>query len=216
MGETHVVRQGECLSSIAARYGFESWHTIYDHPQNQGFREKRSNPDVILPGDRLFIPDPRGRVAECGTQSSHKFKRKTVKTSLRVRIIDKDGEPITQKHYQIQWGTTKLEGETDGDGCLEHPIPADVDRADLTVEGLLSEGDPHRWSLRIGHLDPVEELAGVRARLNNLGYPCGSVSGEMNADTVDALEQFQGDRGLPIDGELTEETRSKLEEYYGC
>jgi Putative peptidoglycan binding domain len=216
MGQMHVVRQGECLSTIAARYGFDSWRLLYDHPQNRDFRKKRPNPDVILAGDRVFIPDPRERIAECLTQSSHKFRRKAVKTSLRIRLVDKDGEPIAQKRYLLRLGSKELEGETDAGGCLEHPIPPSADRADLSVEDLLEEGKTHRYSLRIGHLDPIEELAGVQARLNNLGYPCGSSNGEMNADTVDAIEQFQGDQGLAIDGDLTDETRSKLEKSYGC
>ena len=211
----HLVRQGECLSSIAAQYGFDSWHTIYDHPNNQEFRKKRPNPDVIHPGDRISIPE-RERVVECGTQSSHKFKRKTIKTSLRICFLDKDREPMTQKRYRLRWGSSEIEGETDGDGFLEHPIPPGVDRADLFVEDLVKEGETQHWSLRVGHLDPIDELTGVQARLSNLGYPCGPSRGEMDIDTADAIEQFQGDQGLAIDGDLTEETRSKLEDCYGC
>ena len=28
----HVVEQGECLSSLAAQYGFSSWKDLYEHP----------------------------------------------------------------------------------------------------------------------------------------------------------------------------------------
>jgi hypothetical protein len=216
VSQMHVVRQGECLSTIAARHGFDSWRPLYDHPQNRDFRKKRPNPDVIMAGDRVFIPDPRERIAECRTQSSHKFRRKAVKTSLRIRLVDKDGEPIAQKRYLLRLGSKELEGETDADGCLEHPIPPSGDRADLSVEDLFEDGQTHRYSLRIGHLDPIEELAGIQSRLNNLGYPCGSPNGVMSADTIDAIEQFQGDQGLSIDGELSDETRSRLEECHGC
>src|SRR4249920_494288 len=57
MSTTHTVLQGECLSSIAHDFGFGDWHVIYDHPQNASFKTKRPNPNLIYPGDELFIPD---------------------------------------------------------------------------------------------------------------------------------------------------------------
>jgi len=53
----HTVVQGEHLSSIAKKYGFSSYKTIWDHGQNADLKKKRQNPNVIFPGDRLFIPD---------------------------------------------------------------------------------------------------------------------------------------------------------------
>ena len=57
MATTHIVKRGENLPMIAKKYGFHDWKTIYDHPNNREFRKKRPNPNLILPGDQLFIPD---------------------------------------------------------------------------------------------------------------------------------------------------------------
>lgn len=54
---THTVRAGENLTVIAKKYGYPDWRTIYNDPKNADFRRKRPNPNLILPGDLLFIPD---------------------------------------------------------------------------------------------------------------------------------------------------------------
>lgn len=56
---THIVQRGENLTLIARKYGIPHWQTIYHHPNNLEFRRKRPNPNIILPGDQLFIPDQR-------------------------------------------------------------------------------------------------------------------------------------------------------------
>jgi hypothetical protein len=55
-GTYHVVVSGDTLSGIAATYGCPSWRTIYDHEKNADFRALRPNPDLIYPGDRVFVP----------------------------------------------------------------------------------------------------------------------------------------------------------------
>ena len=55
--QQHMVKEGECLDSIALDHGFADWRTIYDHPKNTDLRSKRPDPNVIHPGDKLFIPD---------------------------------------------------------------------------------------------------------------------------------------------------------------
>jgi hypothetical protein len=54
---THVVKRGENLTAIARKYGIPDWRTIYNHPNNRAFRIRRPDPNLILPGDQLFIPD---------------------------------------------------------------------------------------------------------------------------------------------------------------
>ena len=59
MAQVHEVKQGECLSSIARRFGFRDWKKIYQHPMNADLRQKRPNPNVLHPGDRIFISEDR-------------------------------------------------------------------------------------------------------------------------------------------------------------
>src|SRR5436190_13024735 len=84
MATTHKVEQGECLSSVAKKYGFANWRTIYQHPQNAEFREKRPNPNIIYPGDLIFIPDPELKEKSVQTEKRHELKTNGPKTLLRL------------------------------------------------------------------------------------------------------------------------------------
>jgi LysM repeat protein len=55
--KTHTVKSGETLSGIARHYGLPSWQALYNDPSNEAFRKKRSNPNLIFPGDQINIPD---------------------------------------------------------------------------------------------------------------------------------------------------------------
>jgi hypothetical protein len=57
MAIDHTVVQGEYLSKIARNYGFSDYRTIWEHPKNAALKQARQNPNVLFPGDRLFIPD---------------------------------------------------------------------------------------------------------------------------------------------------------------
>ena len=57
MPTPYTVQKGDNLSKIARRNGLRSWKTIYYHPDNEGFRRLRPNPNLIYPGDVVQIPD---------------------------------------------------------------------------------------------------------------------------------------------------------------
>ncbi|MCS6862369.1 MAG: LysM peptidoglycan-binding domain-containing protein, partial [Abditibacteriales bacterium] len=57
----HTVQPGECLATIAARYNFTNYRTIYEHPRNAQLRQNRKNPNMLVPGDRVFVPPPEQR-----------------------------------------------------------------------------------------------------------------------------------------------------------
>lgn len=57
MSNTYVVKAGDTLSGIAQTKGYKSWRDIYFHPDNQVFRTKRPNPNLIFPGDTLVLPN---------------------------------------------------------------------------------------------------------------------------------------------------------------
>lgn len=54
--KVHVVQKGENLSHIARQYDIRFWANIYLAGENNGFRDRRSNPNLIHPGDRIVIP----------------------------------------------------------------------------------------------------------------------------------------------------------------
>ena len=56
MATKYTVRAGDTLTSIAAQFGVPNWQALYHDPANAAFRALRPNPDVIAPGDILFIP----------------------------------------------------------------------------------------------------------------------------------------------------------------
>lgn len=56
-GVSYIVRAGDWLAEIAARHG-TTVGAIWGHPANAGHRAKRGSPDVLYPGDVLFVPVP--------------------------------------------------------------------------------------------------------------------------------------------------------------
>jgi glycosyltransferase involved in cell wall biosynthesis len=70
---TRVVEQGDSIQSLAAAAGFH-WQTIWDLPDNADLRRTRRDPGILLPGDRVSIPDIRPKVVKAGTDTRHHFR----------------------------------------------------------------------------------------------------------------------------------------------
>lgn len=221
MGGIHRVNQGEYLSGIAVAYGFPDWKKIYYHPENADFRKRRSNPDVIFPGDEIFIPDIETKHYSRPTDQVHKFKLKRPKVVLKVTLKDAEGNAIANEPYLLVVGSDDFEGQTDGGGTLQQEVPPNEEQGRIILRRL-----GLRYELKIGHLDPVHDddqdkaiVSGVQARLNNLGFSCGEVDGLMGPKTRSALRRFQMDRmGKSEDeatGECNRETREALKKEHG-
>lgn len=43
----HRAAQGECLSTIAARYGFSRWQALFNHPDNAALEAQRKSPNLL-------------------------------------------------------------------------------------------------------------------------------------------------------------------------
>lgn len=224
MAKTHRVIQGESLSGIAKKYGFNDWRTIYKCQENTEFRRQRPNPNVIYPGDQVFIPSKDIKEENGNTGKRHIFRKKGSLTLLRLVLHGEDGQPLADVKYQlkipIRQGYKVYENTTRKDGLVKHEIPADADEGELTLwidkEDL---GEGYTLPIKISHLDPVEEITGVQARLNNLGFECGAIDGLLGSKTEDAIKAFQEqykEQGLKANGIADEQTRAKLQELHGC
>lgn len=207
---THVVVQGEHLAAIARRHGFGNPRAIWDHPENAKLRRLRDNPNVLLPGDTLFVPARQAGGEACRTEAIHRFRLARPALQLRIVLRDFDGRPLAHCPCVLQLEGKRLELESDGKGLLEVAIRDDVQHGTLSVPDLGME-----VPVRIGHLDPVDSDTGWRARLVNLGYHPGAIDAD-EALLRRALEEFQCDRGLPATGSLDAATRAQLKLAHGC
>jgi N-acetylmuramoyl-L-alanine amidase len=205
LSTTYVVRQGECLSSIASANGFSDYRTIYEHADNEAFRRKRPNPDVLFPGDEIVIPDKAAAPHECATGEAHRFSIPRVRALARVAILETDDQPCADTPYELRFGDQVRSGRTNDEGLLEEPVPATLESAKLTLTDLDVEIE-----LEFGGLDPIDEATGVQSRLNNLGFWCGAVDGKIGPKTKAALAAFQASRGLDPTGDLDDATRAQL------
>ncbi|MEM6483575.1 MAG: papain-like cysteine protease family protein [Pseudomonadota bacterium] len=52
----HTVARGENLTQIARKHGIRNWRNLYFADGNQEFENKRKNPNLIRPGDKISIP----------------------------------------------------------------------------------------------------------------------------------------------------------------
>ncbi len=209
-GSVHVVAQGDTMISIALAHEYQDWETIWNHAQNAELRANR-NPQVLHEGDEVFVPTKVPKKFRCMTGQVHTFRLKTMPTFFSLNVRDESGEPYADCRYILKVENETFEGRTNGDGLVNHEVkPTDL-QGELKV---WIREDPEEimiWDVEIGHLDPVTEITGVQARLNNLGYPAGEVTGEMNAQTKEALEAFQSHIGYdPPTGELDEKTQQAL------
>lgn len=200
----HTVEQGECLSSIAKRFGFGDFRTIWSRPENAKLRLLRPDPDLLLPGDRVFVPEKTSRVEVVESGKEHVFVLRRSSVFLEL-VLRTDGEPLANKRYSLTLGIQERTGTTDGEGRLRELIEPDAAGGTLRLEDPVLE-----WSLRFGHLDPATEATGVQGRLNNLGHPCGEADGIVGARTRAALRQFQSRHGLKPTGAIDPATVNAL------
>ena len=217
----HEVEQGEHLARIAKKYGFHDWRLIYEHPDNAELRAKRPNADVLLPGDRIAIPEKRRKDVPGQTEARHRFKRIGMRVLLRIVVKDPEEEVLADARYELRLGDptspSVYEGRTGGDGLVEHEIPIDAEQGELTVwpdDG--STANEYRWPLRIGHLNPESDARGIQGRLKNLGLYDGKVVGDLGDKSQAALAAFEQKLGSEGEEGKEDDTAEKLLGAHGA
>jgi len=100
----HKVEQGEHLTSVAKRYGFSDWRSVYEHPGNVELRARRPNPDVLLPGDRVAIPEKKRKAVPAATEQRHRFIRMGTLVMLRFVVKDPEERVLGGARYELRIG----------------------------------------------------------------------------------------------------------------
>lgn len=207
---TLSVRQGDCVLSIARRYRLDP-KVIWEHPNNAELRRKR-DVNVLLPGDALFVPEWEPKFVERPTGRLHRFVVRSRPEHMVTLRFMKGGAPRAGVPYTLTIDGATYEGETDGDGRVRQAIAADARAGEITLHDAARD---ERYPVRLGHLNPTDDLTGVQARLNHLGFSCGPVDGELGPRTRAALRMFQRARKLEVSGEVDDATRAELRKAHG-
>lgn len=221
-GEWHEVVQGEWLTNIAVKYNIGKLETIWDHPNNADLKNLR-NPDILYPGDLIFVPALEKKQESCDTEAHFCFQVSRLWDTFQVQLLEGTGKPIAGKSYVLKLGSQKFTGTTDANGWVRQDnIDPNVNR-EATLElpelGLI-------FGIGLGNLNPGQEnspeetagyddgLSGVQMRLANLGYTPGNTGGVMDSVTQSAITMFQTfEMDLPSDqatGTLTDDTRDAI------
>ena len=205
----YTIQQGDHLSALAERFGFFELKSIWDHPKNAALKAKRKDPHILFPGDELFIPDKADKTASVPTTKIHTFKVKIEPLKLKLLLQDVNSKPRANVDCKLDIEGTVTPEKTGADGTITKTIPRSAKVGKLSLTDL-------DVPLLIGHLDPVEEESGQIARLDNLGYEAGDL-GKSDPDRFkSAVEEFQCDNGLKVDGVCDAATQSKLKQVHGC
>lgn len=213
----HQVAQGDTLISIAHAHGFVSWQKIWDHPDNADLRASRSDPMVLNPGDQVVIPEREPKFVDCQTAATYTFQIRKLTSAFTARLVDECDEPYAGCEYELKVGDKTFSGTVPWDGVVSHEV-LPTDQAGV-LKLWPNKDDPNdvlSWEVEIGHLDPVDTISGLQARLNNLGYKAGPVDGQLNDRTKAALRDFQIRIGYDNPtGEPDDRTREALVEAQG-
>jgi hypothetical protein len=129
----YLVKQGEHLSRLAHQYGICDYSTIWNHPENAELRRKRKNPNILYPGDSLFIPDRELGEEVWTTDKCHVFVMRRPSLKLRLVVEDLYEKPVANAACTLSIQSDFLQITTDRTGKIEQDIPPDAEKAMLII-----------------------------------------------------------------------------------
>jgi putative peptidoglycan binding protein len=206
----YVVRQGDYLTKLAHRFGFDA-DEVWNAKENEPLRKKGRSPDLLCSGDVLYLPQPKKpwRSVNVGSVNNFVAKVPLIKVHARFATADK---PWAGEAYNVQ-GADLPAGTLDGDGNFNAEVPIHVSAVVLEFTKRKT-----RFTLRVGHLDPITEDSGVEQRLAHLGFlPRRSIAGSAHEQALlsRAIASFQTANGLSVTGVADDDTRAKIVSAHG-
>lgn len=216
MAKTHTVKQGENFNHIAKQHNVADWREIYRHSDNAELRKKRPNPNILLAGDQVVIPDLTKPKVVVRSGSHHKFVLTGQNQKLQLRIVDHANKPLKFMKTVLTVDGVKKALTTDNSGQLMVEITQASQEIPLDIYLKPDDKNPsHQFMLKLSHLDPPDTLEGLQARLNSLGHDCGVVDGVFGGKTRAGIESFQRANNLPVTGQADAQVYKSVQAAYG-
>jgi len=200
-----AVRQGDCHSALAAKHRLASLRRIYNAPEDATVRNLRPNPNLMYPGDEVYIPDRGHAQFDKPADNKHKFKLKGNSTKLRIALKDEAGKPYKKCEWRLVAGEQIFTSSTDHSDVIEQVIDARLSQATLKGARPIVPKLVCTWNLWVRWLVPVDQMTGIQACLNNLGFHSGPVDGIQGPITTAAVDGIPGPS-----------TQGELKELHGC
>lgn len=215
------VNRGDCVDSIAYDNRVRS-DAVWNDAANQSIKDARKDRNVLMPGvDELTIPDPEikwhtGRK----TSLTHIFKRELPTKEFRFQVLL--GNALTAFTYKLEIDGTDLTAKAKFDAdWVTCQIPPNAKEAVITLSYTLGRVQKNavlkerKYTIKLGHLRPLDSPQGQEDRLRNLGFYAPLPDGK--TPTLDqALRLFQTSHGIdPADTNAAELTIDKLKELTG-
>src|SRR4051794_34621504 len=92
---SHPVQPGEHMVRIAAEEHVASYRTVWDHASNKDLAAKRKNPNILLPGDVVNLPNPAPKTQNVPTEKVSKFVAASRdQLDFRVALLDENNQPL--------------------------------------------------------------------------------------------------------------------------
>ncbi len=218
MATTHTVQQGESVSAIAQKYGFPNWKALYDHPDNQSFKALRPDPSLIFPGDKIAIPEIKKAIFKAKLNKKQAFRSQIKKETISLKVGAIGGKLWCDRKVELEVDGDTIESKTDAEGVAQFKLPKNhSNNAILSIYTPKETTIPsYRVEVKLGHLDPIEEIIGQKARLIALGYDCGSLTNTTTNLFEETIKAFQLNFDLKVDGICGPQTQKQLKQEYGC
>ena len=211
----YIVRQGDHLARLAFIHGFEA-DEVWNHERNGELREMGRTPELLAPGDVLYLPVKPKEGLSFSANTSNRYQARV--PQIKVSMVFKDADRIlADEPYEIHGlGTDGSSGQpetrkTDAAGKIDLELP--VTTREVTI---VFPGPNVAYEVRVGDMDPLAELSGIQKRLENLGYlPRERESAAEGAYVQSAIAAFQKRHGLSPTGTLDEATTKLLKDEHG-
>lgn len=206
MSGHRTIGAGANLVAISEEEGFWA-ETIWQHPENAELKKQRHFYNVLSENDSVFIPEKRPKTVGCVTDRRHVFRRKGIPALLKLRVLV-ENKPCADRKYSLVVDGVEYTGVTDGEGRLQHHVPAGAQRGHLLLEGSVT------LDLTLSTLQPVSGILGVQNRLRNLGFYRGPRDGELNNEMREAIRRVQAHFDWKETGEIDGKLRELLEQLH--
>jgi hypothetical protein len=209
MSGQHEVAPGDHVSRVAATHGFQVYAAVWGDSVNAALRGQRDDPHILAAGDVVLLPEPVRREVVRPTEQRHTFRLDAKLLKVRFRLERWQGGDAESGPTSVRRDGKPAPFAETGPAAWELPVDPLTDRL-----AIVTERGEHLC--RIGYLQPVTTVAGYRERLNNLGYRAGDSDDPAHLQLRSAVEEFQCDERLVVDGVVGPKTEAALVKVHGC